>query len=136
MKIGSQVTAVRPGILTVPSAHSQIANVEYQITRSIQGLYEAIAEADPGVASHTGPSTYTAVNVYRGRNRLGNLHEIRLGFWLWQAEFELWAVRTGNYHLRHSRRSPGDDLQFRGGLWKIRQPDGSLATCPDQLAYD
>ena len=74
--------------------------------------------------------------MYRGGVYQGNLHDVREGFELWQEEFELWAVKTGNYRLRRTPRHRWtEDVQFRGGLWMAKQPDGSFEVCPDQLAY-
>lgn len=79
------------------------------------------------------------VHVYRNGVCLGNLHQIKMHFHLWQEEHDQWAVKTGNFALRHSRRGKPHKmvnqagLTWEDGLWREHFPNGQSRTLPNQL---
>lgn len=64
---------------------------------------------------------------------MGNLGTIRQWFHLWTEDFDLWAVKTGKFHLR-SARCPVNQksLTWSRGLWFEKYQDGTRV-CTNQM---
>ncbi len=113
---------------------------DYVVGPSIGGLYDAIVQEHTGnqTATYDGKVNHADIDVYRQGVALGNLVEIRQAFHLWTEEFDLWAVKSGNFHLRKPRHVPASavhHLTWDGGLWEEKLPDGTIRTCANQLRF-
>lgn len=90
-------------------------------------------------ATYAGIPLYTDIHVYRQGVNLGNLATIRQWHHLWSDDFDLWAVKTGNFHLRQRRRLPSyadqKSLTWSKGLWFERFLDGTFRACANQLLF-
>ena len=82
---------------------------------------------------------YTDVEVLRGGQSLGNLHDIRQAYHLWQDQVEVYAVNSQQFHLvpwpRRQRTPRGSNFVFRDGLLMETAEDGLLVPARDQFMF-
>ena len=82
---------------------------------------------------------YQAVQVIRGGQSLGNLHDIRQIYHLYQDQVEVWAVRTKQYHLapfpRRQQPPHGTNMVYKEGVLMQPTEDGSLVHVENQLMF-
>ena len=82
---------------------------------------------------------YADVEVIRGGQSLGNLHDIRQAYHLWQDQVEVYAVNSQQFHLvpwpRRQRTPKDSNLIFRDGVLMDTAEDGSLVPVGDQFMF-
>jgi len=128
-------------MLFIEPSHNGSYGVDCEVGASLASVYSAILQEHTGTATATYTSTpsYDDIDVYRQGVYLGDLSTIRQWHHLWTDDFDLWAVKTGNFRLRGRRSLPSNvekgSLTWSRGIWLEKLPNGGSRPSANQLLF-